>query len=168
MTSAQSTVPGLRRAQPHRAGGFTLVELLIAVTIAALLVAVAVPGYRTIMERNRVERAVIDLNDLQMRVSAWRARTGALPVSLEEVGGPQVDPWGEAYRYVDITTYHPSDNSRGIQPRKDGNLRPINTDFDLYSTGPDRRTSASLNSEHGRDDIVRAANGRFFGIASNF
>jgi general secretion pathway protein G len=168
MTSAKFTAPVLRRGRPRGPRGFTLVELLISVTIAALLVVVAVPGYTTLVERNRVQRAVTDLNDLQMRIAAWRARTGTLPPSLADVGGPAVDPWGEAYRYVDITTYKPSDNSNGIQPRKDGNLKPINTDFDLYSTGPDRRTQASLTSQFGKDDIVRAANGRFFGIASNF
>jgi general secretion pathway protein G len=45
---------------------------------------------------------------------------------------------------------------------------PINTDFDLYSMGPDGRSAPPLTASDSRDDIVRANNGRFVGIAADY
>lgn len=52
--------------------------------------------------------------------------------------------------------------------RKDRFLAPINTDFDLYSMGPDGDSKSQLNAKASRDDIIRAANGAYFGVASGF
>jgi len=52
--------------------------------------------------------------------------------------------------------------------RKDGFLAPINSDFDLYSMGPDRETRATLNNPVSRDDIIRAADGSYYGVAEKF
>ena len=53
-------------------------------------------------------------------------------------------------------------------PRKDRFLVPINTDFDLYSMGRDGQSVAPLTAAKSRDDVVRAANGAYIGLASNF
>ena len=45
---------------------------------------------------------------------------------------------------------------------------PINSDFDLYSTGPDGASVAPLTAEPSRDDIVRANDGAFIGLASEY
>jgi general secretion pathway protein G len=52
--------------------------------------------------------------------------------------------------------------------RKDGEFVPLNTDFDLYSLGPDGMSALSLPAAPSRDDIVRAANGAYIGVASNY
>jgi general secretion pathway protein G len=52
--------------------------------------------------------------------------------------------------------------------RKDRNLVPINTDFDLYSVGPDGDSQAPLTAAASRDDIVRANDGRFIGKAEDY
>jgi len=49
----------LSRSTRHGAGGFTLVELLIAIAIAAILMAIAVPSFRT-MSRNMAVRGAAD------------------------------------------------------------------------------------------------------------
>lgn len=54
------------------------------------------------------------------------------------------------------------------QVRKDRFLAPINTDYDLYSLGPDGESRPQLNARESRDDIVRAANGSYFGVAEDF
>jgi general secretion pathway protein G len=54
------------------------------------------------------------------------------------------------------------------QPRKDRFLVPINSDFDLYSMGKDRDTVAPLTAKKSHDDIVRANDGAFVGLASEF
>ena len=52
--------------------------------------------------------------------------------------------------------------------RKDKNLVPLNTDFDLYSKGPDGASQKPLNAEASRDDIVRANNGAYVGKAEDY
>ena len=52
--------------------------------------------------------------------------------------------------------------------RKDHSLVPINSDFDLYSMGPDGQSSPPLTARQSRDDIVRANNGNFVGVAADY
>jgi general secretion pathway protein G len=47
-------------------------------------------------------------------------------------------------------------------------MNPINSDYDLYSVGPDGDSSPQLVSKKGRDDIVRANDGEFIGLASEY
>ena len=54
------------------------------------------------------------------------------------------------------------------QARKDRFLVPINSDFDLYSMGADGASVPALTAKASRDDIVRAADGAFVGLASQF
>ncbi len=54
------------------------------------------------------------------------------------------------------------------QARKDRFLVPLNSDFDLYSTGRDGRSAPPLTAQYSRDDIVRAVNGGYVGLASEF
>jgi general secretion pathway protein G len=54
------------------------------------------------------------------------------------------------------------------QARKDHSLVPLNSDYDLYSTGPDGATASPLTAQASRDDILRANNGRFVGPASMY
>ena len=52
--------------------------------------------------------------------------------------------------------------------RKDRNLVPINTDYDLYSKGPDGASSPPLTARAGQDDIVRANDGAYIGVAADY
>jgi general secretion pathway protein G len=52
--------------------------------------------------------------------------------------------------------------------RKDRNLVPINSDYDLYSLGPDGETRPPLTAGPSRDDIARAADGSFVGSVVGF
>jgi general secretion pathway protein G len=52
--------------------------------------------------------------------------------------------------------------------RRDRYLFPLNTDYDLFSLGPDSRTAVSLGETVGLDDVIRANNGGFFGPASEY
>ena len=55
-----------------------------------------------------------------------------------------------------------------VSPRKDRFGVVLNTDFDLYSMGKDRLSSDSLSTPNSHDDILRANDGAFVGLASNF
>jgi len=52
--------------------------------------------------------------------------------------------------------------------RKDHSLVPVNSDYDLYSMGPDGKSKPPFTARDSRDDIVRAANGGFIGPVSEF
>jgi hypothetical protein len=58
----------------------------------------------------------------------------------------------------------PSETTR----RRDRYMFPLNTDYDLFSLGADRQTAVSLGHALGQDDIIRANNGSFFGLASEY
>ncbi|MEE8106831.1 MAG: prepilin-type N-terminal cleavage/methylation domain-containing protein [Planctomycetota bacterium] len=60
-------------------------------------------------------------------------------------------------------------NGGGVgQARKDHFLVPLNSDYDLYSKGPDGKSSPPLTAEASRDDIIRANDGAYFGLASDY
>jgi general secretion pathway protein G len=52
--------------------------------------------------------------------------------------------------------------------RKDRFLVPINSDFDVYSMGKNLDSVAPLNPPKSQDDVIRASDGGFYGLARNF
>lgn len=55
----------------RRAGGFTLIELMITVAIAAILASVALPMYRTYVQRGRIIDATSKLSDFRVRMEQY-------------------------------------------------------------------------------------------------
>ena len=55
-----------------------------------------------------------------------------------------------------------------VTRRRDRYMVPLNTDYDLFSLGSDGRTAVSLGDTLGRDDVIRANNGGFFGVAAEY
>jgi general secretion pathway protein G len=45
---------------------------------------------------------------------------------------------------------------------------PVNSTFDLYSLGPDGKSSPPFTAAPSQDDIVRANDGGFIGLASDY
>jgi len=147
-----------------RARGFTLVELVIVLAIAAIIVAITVPALQQYIERSRRVQAILDLKEMSTKIRDIDKTTGALPNSLADAGfAGRADPWGRAYEYFNLRTAVGNG-----QARKDKKLAPLNSDFDLYSIGPDGLTRASLGHAWSRDDIVRARDGGFIGTAEEF
>lgn len=144
------------------ARGFTLVELALGLLVISVLIALALPSYKGWRERLKVKTAQDDIIAIAAVIDARFTDAGALPDSLADIGrGGKLDPWGNAYRYLPLTT--PA--ARGAA-RKDHSLVPLNSDYDLYSVGPDGATAAPLTAAASKDDILRANNGRFVGPAS--
>ena len=54
------------------------------------------------------------------------------------------------------------------KPRKDHFLVPVNSDFNLYSMGADGQTQTPFTAARARDDIVRANDGGYVGLASDY
>lgn len=66
---SHSDTPILSRKVPPtssallRSRGFSLIELMVAITILAILLALAVPSFQDMIQRNRVRTAAADLSD---------------------------------------------------------------------------------------------------------
>lgn len=149
-----------------RQGGFGFLDLMITLTIAALLAAIAVPTYTGFADRARVARAIGDIGSLSVQIESFRLRNeDQLPNSLADLPIDQpLDPWGEPYEFLNIID---AGNGKGAF-RKDGKLNPLNTDFDLYSRGRDGSSEGPLSATASRDDIVRANNGAFIGLGEDY
>lgn len=146
--------------------GFTIIELLVAVAVAAALVAIAVPSYESHRNKALIAQTASDIKNLDVLITQYHADNMRFPDSLADVGkGGMLDPWKNPYRYLKLS---PISSSATGKMRKDKNLVPINSDFDLYSTGKDGITQAPLTAASSRDDIVRGSNGRFVGLASEY
>lgn len=52
--------------------------------------------------------------------------------------------------------------------RRDRYMFPLNTDYDLFSLGPNRSTTVSLGQSLAQDDVIRANDGGFYGAASEY
>jgi len=149
-----------------RDAGFTLTEVLITMAIIATLAAIAIPNYMGALRKAMITRVMSDLHYIDRQVTLWHSDHGHYPDSLAEVlRVPMKDAWGSPYQYLRIAGVDPPPRGKW---RKDRFLVPINSDFDLYSMGPDRRSRPPLTAKHSRDDIIRAADGAFFGTAADY
>jgi general secretion pathway protein G len=153
--------------RPRTARGFTLFELMLTGAVCALLIAIATPSYRSIIERQKVGQCVRDLAMIAGRIEKYRTMHGFKPpMSLGELGAaPPKDPWGFDYRYLNFAADAPGVKG---QIRKDHNLHPLNSEFDLYSVGPDGESRAPLTAKASRDDVIWARDGAFVGIARDY
>ncbi len=52
--------------------------------------------------------------------------------------------------------------------RKDRHLHPISSDFDIYSMGKDGDSVKPLTAKKSHDDVIRASDGGYYGLAKNF
>jgi general secretion pathway protein G len=151
-----------RRWRDRRA--FSLIETLIVCALLSTLASIAAASYVSALQRARVTRAIGDLRAIGLDVQQFHLRHTRYPTTLVEAR-PIVpkDPWGRPYVYTDLSQR----GSRG-RARKDGRLNPINSDFDLYSAGPDGRTTTPLTAPISKDDVIRARDGAFLGQAADF
>jgi general secretion pathway protein G len=159
-------VPRRQNRAPGRAsrGGMTVMELLVAIAMVAVLAAMGTAAYHRYIERARIHQATMEIGGMGAQISQYAQDNGwQYPDTLADVGlDGRLDPWGQPYRYINIA------NADKVKARKDKWLKPVNSDFDLYSIGPDGDSSLSLNAKASRDDVVRARDGRFIGIAEDF
>lgn len=247
----EPSCPARQRASAglRHSGGFTLIELMIAVAIVGILSSLAAPNYLDFIERARVARSVAELHMLAGVIKAYAMTSEQYPDTLAQAGqNPLLDPWGNPYQYyriecgTNIMVGHfnpptpPTGGSDGwnvpvaghlplhrslasfamdrgnpqgllrlvnaapaapaaaapapdpapaaaapVVPgapgppcggvggaRKDRFLVPINSDFDLYSMGKDSQSFAPLTARQSHDDVIRASDGGFYGLAKNF
>jgi general secretion pathway protein G len=142
-----------------RPAGFTVIELLLVMAILGTLTALGIPKLQSTINQARIARAIGDIRTLETDIDGQEH----LPVSLAEIGrGGMRDPWGRPYVYTPLAGH----GAGGA--RKDRFLVPLNSSYDLYSVGKDGVSALPLTAAQSRDDIVRANDGAFIGLASKF
>ena len=154
-------------AKPRLVGGLTVIELLVIVLIAVALSAIAVPTYQSYMNDVKLKTVRGDFALIEIHLERFRTENrGSLPDTLAETAATTLtDPWGSPYQYLNIEDA----TGPGLgKLRKDKNLVPLNTDFDLYSMGKDGKSMSPLTAKDSHDDIVRANNGGYIGPASDY
>ncbi|HRZ80278.1 MAG TPA: type II secretion system major pseudopilin GspG [bacterium] len=121
------------------AKGFSLLEIMVVITIMAMIMGAVGVGVMTYLDKSKIKQARIDIGTISNALDLYKTEFTRYPDSedglsklveekiLKEKKVPK-DPWGNEYIYI-----YPGNN---------------NTDgFDLYSFGPDGK-------EGGSDDIT--------------
>jgi general secretion pathway protein G len=112
-------------------------------------------------------QALADISKMDADIDQYIMDYNVPPDSLDEVGYDNfLDPWGNPYQYLRI--FESSEPGVNGKRRKDHSLVPVNSDYDLYSMGPDGDSKPPFTAKASRDDIVRASNGGFIGPVSEF
>jgi general secretion pathway protein G len=108
-----------RRTRRHAEGGFTLVEILVVITIIALIMSLVGPRVLNFLSESKVKAARIQIESLASALDLYFLDTGQYPSSSEGLialmqrsgtvsgwSGPYLkgnaipgDPWGRSYIY---------------------------------------------------------------------
>jgi len=181
----------------RRQQGFTIIELMIAVAIVGALAGLAIPNYLGYLDKARLARCIAEIRYIERAIDSYEAANDVFPNTLAEAGaGDIADPWGNPYEYLNIAALSLPGNGGGNgggnktsywfepdsayaaqggggnaskgKPRKDRFLHPINSDYDLYSMGKDGESVEPLTAKKSHDDVIRANDGSFVGLAVEF
>jgi general secretion pathway protein G len=111
--------PAMKRKSSKRDAGFSLMELLVALVILALIVGLVAPQVLGYLGRARTDTAKVQIDNLKSSLSLYLVDMGRYPSSSEGLEslvkappgaanwrGPYVedgelpaDPWGKPYQY---------------------------------------------------------------------
>ena len=139
-------------------------ELLIVIAGIGILASIAVPSYLSYRMNAKIGKAILEMQLIEFAITNYVDNTGEYPDSLSDIDKDDLtDPWGNPYRYLRLD----GGKTKGIngKRRRDKNANPVNSDYDLYSMGQDGKTAAQFMAKNARDDIVRANDGGYYGLA---
>ena len=98
----------MRRASPRATEGFTLIEMMITITVAVILMAVAVPSFRQLIADQRIKTASFDLFSALSYARNEAVKRNA-PVTLK-AGAVSDGAWTTGWRLVD-----PADSTKSLR-----------------------------------------------------
>jgi type IV fimbrial biogenesis protein FimT len=148
---------GFRR---QRQTGVTLIELIVTVTIAAILIALATPSFQSVMNASRVTNPANEMiATLQLaRMEAFRRGERAVVCRSDnaDTASPSCNSAGGNWRgwlaFVDL-------NANGALDGADVTLRATNVSVPTVVTPSARISSASNNIVFRPDGLAREASG---------
>lgn len=137
---------------------------MVVIAILGTITGIAIPVYNSYIEKARIAKAIAEIAIIQKEIAAYKMVEEVLPNTLNDIGrGNLLDPWENPYKYLNFASI------KGKGPmRKDRFLVPLNTDYDLYSMGKDGLTKPPLTAKASHDDIIRANDGRYIGLGSEY
>jgi general secretion pathway protein G len=144
--------------------GYTLVELALVVVIIGILAAVSIPSYIKYVNNTKTSRAMGEIRTLNNEINAYYIDNGKYPDNWSELRSRVLnDPWHRPYVYYNFAAVAP------LPPAASGKLKDplnisLNTDFDLYSLGPDGVTAEVGGVTATDDDIARSNDGVYVGL----
>ena len=142
----------------------TFVELILVLLFVVMLAGLGTIAYTQYRDNVNRARAITDIRTIEHDIYIYEGHPGKLPDSLDQMGEDLLfDAWGNQYQYHNTKT----GNGNG-QQRFDKLANPLNVDFDLYSVGKNGMSAPGLDKPESQDDVVRADNGEFVGMASEF
>ena len=146
--------------------GLTLMELSISIAVVGIIAGIAVPSYIDYRNNAKISTAINKMKIIEFDITDYVSENEEYPDSLSDIGKDDLtDPWGNPYQYLRLD----GGTTKGLngKRRRDKNANPVNSDYDLYSMGKDGRTSAQFTGKKARDDVVRANDGDYYGLAEN-
>ena len=150
---------------PCSTRGFTLLELMFAVAVIAILATLAVGQFSKYIDRSKSAAAQADIALMEMQILRYRNNNNALPDALAQIGeGAFLDPWQRPYYYTKLEGVKGSKGSA----RKDKKLNPLNSDYDLFSAGKNGVFKTQVSQKDSLDDVIRARDGAYIGLAEDF
>lgn len=84
--------------KPFPTRGFTLIEIMIAVAIVALLAAVALPAYNSQVRKSGRTEAIAAMAAVQQAQERWRANNPAYTGELDDLGADEITSPGGYYK----------------------------------------------------------------------
>ena len=99
--------------KPRRAAGFTLIELMVTLVVAAILISIAVPAYQTQVRKSRLTEARNAVMDLATREERYYSVNNAYTNVALQLGYGQDNavitarPIGSGYYTVSVTLTAP-------------------------------------------------------------
>ena len=170
--------------------GFTLAELMVVITIIGILSFIGVSVYKHFIDSARNTRAVAEIRMFEKEIMNFLNDTERLPDAFAELGrGVALDPWKNDYQYINFDTSSGAEDNRrtkGAKGKGKGKDKgkdkgkgkgkgkglekgsPLNTDYDLYSMGKDGMSEPALTDDVSKDDIIRADDGGYTGLALGY
>ncbi len=156
----------IRKNREGCSKAWTLFETVIAAAVLGTLMAVSIPIYTNVLNKARIISAITDIAEVSRDLEDYLQDNGTLPETLDDIRPNFQDPWGRPYEYLPVLGMAQQEVEE--KWRKDRFQVPLNTDFDLYSKGKDGDSNAPLTDSKSYDDVVRANNGDYIGLASKY